>query len=144
MRFGGIFEVSYLREAMHEYDLSTNFCSPCHYPAHGILSPLEEERLQLMEKMNARDSELMYQGSLSSDEDLEQVFVDECEILDWDYSAPELKNSGHDSEKYVQESSHKLIEMADDNQTPLRIRDGNFGRFHCFDVCLLFHRKTCS
>ena len=64
---------------------------------------------------------------MGSNEDAEQLFVDECEILDWDYSAPELKNSGRDGQKYIQESSHKLVEMADDKITPLRIRDGNFG-----------------
>ena len=99
--------------------------------------------MQLLEKMNTRDSEFTHYGSLGSDEDFEQTFVDECEILDWDYSAPELKNSGHDSDKYVQDSSHKLVEMADDKKTPLRIRDGNFGRFHRFGRCLLVHRKTC-
>lgn len=98
--------------------------------------------MQLLEKMNARDSELTYHGSSTSDEDIDQVFVDECEILDWEYSAPELKESGHDGEKYVQESSHKLVEMADDKKTPLRIRDGNFGRSRCLEMYLLCSRKT--
>ena len=91
------------------------------------MAPIEEERLRLLEEINARDSELTLQGYVGSNEDAEQLFVDECEILDWDYNAPELKNSGQDGQKYVQESSHKLVEMADDKITPLRIRDGNFG-----------------
>ncbi len=118
------------------------FYSPIHFSAHGILSPIEEERLQLLEKMNTRDSELTYHGSSRSAKDIDQVFVDECEILDWEYSAPELNKSGHDSEKYVQESSHKLVEMADDEKTPLRIRDGNFGKSRCLGVYLLYSRTT--
>ena len=91
------------------------------------MAPIEEERLQLLEKINARNSELDgYAGAIGN---AEQMFVDECEILDWDYSAPELKKTGQDGDKYVKESSHKQVEMAGDKKTPLRIRDGNFGMF---------------
>ncbi len=116
--------------------------SPCHVAAHGISAPIEEERLQLLEKLNVRDSE--FDGYASATENADQMFIDECEILDWDYSAPELKKTGQDGDKYVKESSHKLVEMADDKKTPLRIRDGNFGMFYSLYYWLLFWLKICD
>lgn len=95
--------------------------------AHGMLAPIEEERLLFLEKINIGDSELSSRGYIGSgDEEDEQVFVDECEILDWDFRAPEQKKSRQDGEDYILKSSHKLVDMANDQNTPLRIRDGVF------------------
>eukprot|EP00534_Pseudo-nitzschia_fraudulenta_P003116 CAMPEP_0201136556 /NCGR_PEP_ID=MMETSP0850-20130426/54946_1 /ASSEMBLY_ACC=CAM_ASM_000622 /TAXON_ID=183588 /ORGANISM="Pseudo-nitzschia fraudulenta, Strain WWA7" /LENGTH=579 /DNA_ID=CAMNT_0047407865 /DNA_START=148 /DNA_END=1887 /DNA_ORIENTATION=+ len=89
--------------------------------AHGILSPIEEERLVLKEKLNIRDSELTVHSQSSGD-----MFVDECEILDWDHRAPEPKKSRKRRQNARSMSSHKHVEMANDKKTPLRIQDGEF------------------
>jgi hypothetical protein len=101
-----------------------------------MLAPIEEERLLFLEKINIGDSELSSRGYIGSgDEEDEQVFVDECEILDWDFRAPEQKKSRQDGEDYILKSSHKLVDMANDQNTPLRIRDGVFGMLDCVCVC---------
>ena len=130
MLFGGIFVVRCRKGTLEVLYVFYSVAHKRLFAAHGILSPIEEERLHLVEKLNARDSELTQHGYVSSTGDAEEVFMDECEILDWEYSAPELKQSKNDIEKYVRESSYKLVEMADDKKTPLRIRDGNFGMFN--------------
>jgi len=95
--------------------------------AHGILSPVEDERLLLLKELDFGGSELTIDGRANnSNEVAEQVFMDECEILDWDYRAPELKEGGYDEENYRRASSHKLVDMSNDKSTPLRIRDGDF------------------
>ena len=55
------------------------------------------------------------------------MFVDECEILDWDHRAPEPKKSRKRRQNARSMSSHKHVEMANDKKTPLRIQDGEFG-----------------
>ena len=100
--------------------------------AHGILSPVEDERLLLLKELDFGGSELTLDGRVSnSNEVAEQVFMDECEILDWDYRAPELKEGGYEEENDRRASSHKLVEMSNDKSTPLRIRDGDFGMLDC-------------
>ncbi|KAG7346760.1 4Fe-4S single cluster domain of ferredoxin I [Nitzschia inconspicua] len=100
--------------------------------AHGILSPVEEERLMLQNKirMENQAGTLASTGVPSSNADI----VDECEILEWNGgSVPEgnavllsdrEKSSKRRSSKGL--SSHKLLEMARDGNTPLRMRDGEF------------------
>lgn len=93
---------------------------------HGIKSPVEEERSNLIEKHRVRNSNLTVHGD-STTKKTDQMIVDECEILDWDYRAPELKRSKKSKKKNTRgSSSHKLVEMASDENTPLRIRDGEF------------------
>jgi hypothetical protein len=93
-----------------------------------MLAPIEKERLLFLEKINIEDSELSSRGYIGGgDEEDDQFFVDECEILDWDFRAPEQKKGREDGEDYKLESSHKLVDMSDDKKTPLRIRDGDFG-----------------
>ena len=94
------------------------------YIAHGIVSPIEEERLLLVEEHRVRDSKLTVH---SSSKDADQMFMDECEILDWDYRAPEPKKTSKQRQKTKGSGSHKNVEMANDQKTPLRIRDGEFG-----------------
>jgi hypothetical protein len=91
-----------------------------------MLSPVEEERLHLLEKLGVEELD---STSNSSNEGTAEGFVDECEILDWDYRAPKQKrnNNSPEEQNFRHESSHKLVEMAYDQKTPLRIRDGDFG-----------------
>lgn len=89
---------------------------------HNILSPSHEMYRALekdMEKqINAiKDLNEKYSPSSSSFMS-DHEFVDECEILDWGISS--------DDDKKELKSSHELVEMASDNKTPKRIRDGNF------------------
>lgn len=106
--------------------------------AHGILSPVEEERLVLAEKIRKENEIATMGGAVSvtsgrSDTDI----VDECEILEWNGgSLPKENAASSSSENEASKkrrsskglSSHKLLEMADDGQTPLRMRDGEFGK----------------
>jgi len=95
--------------------------------AHGMLPPIEKERLLFLEKINIKDSELSSRGYIGgSDKEDEQFFVDECEILDWDFRAPEQKKGREHGEDYRLESSHRLVDMSNDQKTPLRIQDGDF------------------
>jgi len=80
-----------------------------------------------MEEFRVRDSELTVHGDSSSNKNSDQMFIDECEILDWDYRAPEPKKGSKPRQNSRDSSSHKLVKMANDQKTPLRIRDGEFG-----------------
>jgi len=86
-------------------------------PSHAMHSALEkdmEEQINAIKDLNknGRSSTSMFMD----EDDLE--FVDECEILDWGVPSK-------DSEKELK-SSYELVEMASDNKTPKRIRDGSF------------------
>ena len=98
--------------------------------AHGLLSPVEEERLMLEAEVRAKNEKMNKSGGASGTSEI----VDECEILDWDsrasdndadLDAPKAKSGKRISSRG--QSSHKLLEMASDNKTPLRMRDGDFG-----------------
>lgn len=91
--------------------------------AHGMISQVEQERLHLVEEQRERTSKLTVHGN-GDRKTTDEMFVDECEILDWDYNAPELKRKSKSSTKGS--SSHELVEMASDQKTPLRMRDGEF------------------
>jgi hypothetical protein len=92
---------------------------------HGILAPVEQERKRM--KKNLYESG----PSLSPSDSL----MDECEILDWDYSEPAVraKQSGRKTASKTM-SSHQKVEMAPNTKTPLWLQDGEFGEFHCFFV----------
>lgn len=94
--------------------------------AHGIMSPIEEERWLLAEKLLAKDTELTINASNKS---RNNMFMDECEILDWDFTDPEQKSSTGRREQPTSSNSHKSVEMASDQKTPLRMRGGDFGMF---------------
>mmetsp|Transcript_6602 Transcript_6602/g.11398 ORF Transcript_6602/g.11398 Transcript_6602/m.11398 type:complete len:586 (+) Transcript_6602:116-1873(+) len=100
--------------------------------AHGIISPVEEERLGMELKIRA-DNREMNPYSSGGTKSTKMDIVDECEILDWGFQASETTRSGQSQEKQQGRrsssrgsNSHKLIEMADDNKTPLWMRDGEF------------------
>jgi len=91
-----------------------------------MLSPIEEERLIRLKEVSVQDS-MSTMGD--NRKEAEQAFVDECEILDWDFRASEQNN-----QNYRHESSHKLVELTDDKRTPLWIRDGDFGMYIVYVV----------
>ncbi|MGK3752021.1 MAG: hypothetical protein ACI8RD_004325 [Bacillariaceae sp.] len=94
------------------------------------MSPIEEERWLLSEELLARDTELTVNASnKSSNKRVDQMFMDECEILDWDYNEPEQKSSIGRRGETTSSNSHKSVEMASDQKTPLRMRGGDFGMF---------------
>ena len=96
---------------------------------HGILSPVEKERKLLADEIHAKHGYNVGQTTTVG-EDL----MDECEILDWDYRPDTStgKAKSHSSSRRNasgSKSSHKNMEMAPDNKTPLWIKDGEFGTF---------------
>lgn len=95
---------------------------------HNILSPAEKERKKLADELRAKNGGTK-RGSSMNDEG----FVDECEILDWDFR-PEISIGSEKSQLDKREakgskSSHRGIELASDNKTPIWARDGDFGKF---------------
>ncbi len=120
--------------------------------AHGIFSPAEEERIQLLLEM-----ERMMKDTLNNmpSQSSASFLMDECELLDdyeerlirrreamttedndndmlgsesaWNF----LKDDGSNEDdgrpmRKREKSSHEVVEMASDGKTPLRIRDGQF------------------
>jgi hypothetical protein len=89
---------------------------------HGILSPVEQERKVLAENLRGSRSTAIVPTA--------ETIMDECEILNWDYS--ELKKAGTNPEDRKTASStmssHKMLEMAPTTKTPLWMRDGQFSK----------------
>jgi len=85
---------------------------------HGILSPIEQERKQLAEQLKLKGPTNAVKAN---------TIMDECEILEWDYSE---KGAGTNPEDRMSASgsmsSHKMVEMAPNSNTPLWVRDGDF------------------
>jgi len=91
---------------------------------HGILSPIEQEREQLASGIREK-----YGDSVASSGALDASIMDECEILDWDYRPESSKSSKSPSnlrQASGSKSSHKNLEFASDQKTPLWLRDGEF------------------
>lgn len=99
--------------------------------AHGVFSPAEEERVQLLKEMERRVSTVT---SLKSD-----LLMDECELFDeyehrlahQTYSDENENdmlgvNRDWDLVQKREKSSHELVEMTANGQVPKRIRDGQF------------------
>jgi hypothetical protein len=97
--------------------------------AHGILAPVEEERLALAEKIRNETQPIStMSGATVTTTSASMDIVDECEILEWNGgSLPEEHAASHKRRSSKGMSSNKLLEMADDGKTPLRMRDGEFG-----------------
>ena len=69
------------------------------------------------------------------------MIVDECEILDWGVGGgnsggaasiatgrqKRASNTAGATSTTTPTSSHMMVELAKDNKTPLRLRDGDFG-----------------
>lgn len=89
---------------------------------HGILSPVEEKREQLVKEIQSK-----YDQESAARLD-EQTIMDECEILDFNWDA-KLSTSAHEDKKQATKSwsSHKNVDFASDHKTPLLVKDGSFG-----------------
>ena len=100
--------------------------------AHGMLSPVEEERIVLAEKLRSENGQGRREDDISRGSNID--IVDECEILDWNtHSSENTESTQSNSETLLRKraskresNSHKLIDMANDNKTPLYMRDGEF------------------
>lgn len=116
--------------------------------AHGIFSPAEEERVQLLLEMERAMKDSLHQTMPSQSS--ASFLMDECELLDdyeerllrrhdsmsnedndndvlgvenaWNF----LKEDGRKEARKREKSSHEMVEMASDGKTPRRIRDGQF------------------
>lgn len=98
---------------------------------HGLMSPVESERAHLEEEIRAEygaadKAEAQARGKLH------ESLLDECEILDYQDSfgaksilSDDLSNN---QKKGIRKSSHELVELSSDNETPKRVRDGEFGK----------------
>jgi hypothetical protein len=107
---------------------------------HGILSPVEKERKRLAEEIQAKNGGRADHGPQSAKIAVDNI-MDECEILDWDYRPQGSESTDQTRVDQRQasgtKSSHKLLEMTPDKKTPLRVRDGEFGKcFWCNSRCL--------
>lgn len=82
---------------------------------HGIVSPVEFERALLVQELEGQAHLDLSMGDSSS------LVMDECEILE---------EGGHVAgtrKSHKAKSSHELVELAYDNETPLYMKDGEFG-----------------
>lgn len=90
---------------------------------HSVFSPVEEERIQVMKEME----ELLRQPHVQATAD-NDVLMDECELLDQYEERLSVNSNTGNNVKTKKKSSHELVEMAHDGDTPKRIRDGEFGK----------------
>jgi ferredoxin len=84
---------------------------------HDIVSPVEQERVALLQKMKEK-----YEESFSHVTD--ETLLDECEIIDDKVASWEETSQGQ--WRQTGKSSHELVELAYDGKTPLRLKDGEF------------------
>lgn len=84
---------------------------------HGILAPVEQERKRI--------KDMLPESSPSKSRG--HTMMDECEILDWDYSESSVSTKQTDRKTASRTmSSHKMVEMAPNTRTPLMLKDGEF------------------
>ena len=107
------------------------------YIAHGIISPNEEEYQRRSKAVAA----VVVDNGAATTNDPNTMIVDECEILDWGVGGgnsggaasiatgrqKRASNSAGATPTTTPTSSHMMVELAKDNKTPLRLRDGDFG-----------------
>jgi ferredoxin len=103
---------------------------------HGILSPLELERQSLADDIRAEHGSASLAETEENGKGLTNL-LDECEIVEWleDSKASSFKSftsdhsdSNEDPGIRRKKSSHELVGLASDDKTPLRMRDGDFGK----------------
>ena len=58
----------------------------------------------------------------------EEMLMDECELLD-EYENRLSANDSNNYERKNEKGSHELVEMASDEVTSKRMRDGEFGEY---------------
>ena len=107
------------------------------YIAHGIISPNEEEYQRRSKAVAA----VVVDNGAATTNDPNTMIVDECEILDWGVGGgnsggaasiatgrqKRASNTAGATSTTTPTSSHMMVELAKDNKTPLRLRDGDFG-----------------
>jgi ferredoxin len=99
--------------------------------AHGVFSPAEDERVQLLKDMERRVATVT---SLNSD-----LLMDECELFDeYEHRLAHQTYSDENEHDMLgmardwdlvqkrEKSSHELVEMTANGRVPKRIRDGQF------------------
>eukprot|EP00980_Cylindrotheca_fusiformis_P003773 scaffold834_cov123-Cylindrotheca_fusiformis.AAC.20 len=91
---------------------------------HGMLSPAEEQREKLVREIRSKHEEQSASKTSRMDEN---TLVDECEILDFNWDA-KLSSDAHAEKKQASKSwsSHKVVDLASDQKTPLLVKDGDF------------------
>jgi hypothetical protein len=102
---------------------------------HRILSPLELERQSLADDIRAEHGSASPAETEENGKGLTNL-LDECEIVEWleDSKASSFKSFTSDHSDSIdpgirrKKSSHELVELASDDKTPLRMRDGDFGK----------------
>eukprot|EP00957_Ditylum_brightwellii_P189166 14399261-Ditylum_brightwellii.AAC.1 len=110
---------------------------------HGIIAPVEEERVRLQgeidEEFGGGGGGGASSSSSSSKLNIQKsnTLMDECEILEWgDHDHIDPRSNDDDTnqneggsdgkKKRGKKSSWEFVELASDNKTPKRIRDGKF------------------
>ena len=115
--------------------------------AHGIFSPAEEERVQLLlemehmmeESQQRMPSQLMdecelfddYEERLMRRHDAMSIEDNDIDVLGVESAWNFLKDDGRNEEngrapRKREKSSHEMVEMTSDGKTPRRMRDGQF------------------
>jgi ferredoxin len=92
---------------------------------HDLQPPVVEERKLLQKNIDEKYG--TRKEMMSSTVGL----VDECEILEWqenEHSTPRTNRDGqrNGASSFTRRSSHKLVQLASDGETPGRLRDGDF------------------
>jgi len=92
------------------------------FTAHSIQSPNEIEWERKKEQIKQRPPSLKSSTTSST-------LIDECEILEWkqDNALPHWTIDSQGVAN-LRRSSHEIVEMCSDGETPKRIRDGQFGK----------------
>jgi len=95
------------------------------FDAHQILSPNavahKFKQAEIEHKLEAAKQKAEYYAT-STEADV----LDECEILDWKHEAQISKRTILEKDVLRNKSSHEKLDLASDNATPLRMRDGDF------------------
>ena len=101
---------------------------------HGIVSPVQLERTILEAELKQKQQSSSTQeemetsrlpsSSIPGGRNIDLMLFDECEIVDDDAVAWKASSS-----KQHDKMSHELVELADDGETPLWIKDGEFGTY---------------
>jgi len=104
---------------------------------HGILPPAQVEHDRLMQEMAQESAVAEASTGIAASKTVtadDYMIMDECEIVDETNLVPAARSHRH------AKSSHELVELADDGETPLWIKDGQFGTcvFFSGSVLLLF------
>jgi len=133
-KYGGV-NSPFNRLKLEQPDLSSVWRD---FKAHDIRSPVEREYQKKEEFIHSSKGTSTTnhpsQSSISSGSGRTQntdLFIDECEILDWGSAGDEeghhvQTSNSENSENRRDRSSHKSVELSSDGKTPKRLRDGTF------------------